>query len=88
MFNASDIREHAEIIGKDGQHVGTVDRVEGSRIKLTKADSQMQGAEHAGHHHFIALDLVENVQGNRVHLSVTGKDAISDEQEQSGRAVH
>ena len=57
MFNASDIREHSEVIGKDGQHVGTVDRVEGSRIKLTKADSQ--GAAHAGHHHFIALDLVE-----------------------------
>lgn len=86
MFNASDIREHSEVIGKDGQHVGTVDRVEGSRIKLTKADSQ--GAAHAGHHHFIALDLVENVQGNRVHLSVSGKDAIKDEQEQSGRAVH
>jgi hypothetical protein len=86
MFNASDIREHAEIIGKDGQHVGTVDRVEGSRIKLTKADSQ--GAAHAGHHHFIDLDLVETVQDNRVHLSVTSKEAISDEQEQSGKSVH
>jgi hypothetical protein len=86
MFNVSDIQEHAEIIGKDGRHVGTVDRIEGSRIKLTRADSQ--GAEHAGHHHFIALDLVETVQDNRVHLSVPGSEAIGDEQEQSGRAVH
>ena len=86
MFNASDIHEHAEIIGKDGQHVGTVDRVEGGRIKLTKADSQ--GVAHAGHHHFIDLGLVETVQDNRVHLSVSSKEAMSDEQEQSGRAVH
>jgi hypothetical protein len=86
MINVSDIQEHAEIIGKDGRHVGTVDRIEGSRIKLTRVDSQ--GAEHAGHHHFIALDLVETVQDNRVHLSVPGSEAIGDEQEQNGRAVH
>jgi hypothetical protein len=33
MINASQIQEHAEIIGSDGIHVGTVDRVEGGRIK-------------------------------------------------------
>lgn len=86
MINASEIREHAEIIGKDGQHVGTVDRVEGNRIKLTKADSQ--GAAHAGHHHYIELDLVDTVQDNRVHLSVDGSEAVSHEEEQSGGAVH
>jgi hypothetical protein len=86
MINASQIKEHSEIIGKDGMHVGTVDRVEGSRIKLTKADSQ--GAAHAGHHHFIELDLVETVQDNRVHLSVSGKEAMSEEEEQSGKAIH
>jgi len=35
MVNASQIQEHMEIKGSDGQHVGTVDRVEGDRIKLT-----------------------------------------------------
>ena len=35
----SDIKEHMEVIGADGVHVGTVDKVEGSRIKLTKKDS-------------------------------------------------
>jgi hypothetical protein len=29
-------REHMEVIGADGVHVGTVDKVEGNRIKLTK----------------------------------------------------
>ena len=33
------IKEHMEVIGADGVHVGTVDRVENNRIKLTKADS-------------------------------------------------
>ena len=31
-----DIKEHMEVIGADGVHVGTVDKVEGDRIKLTK----------------------------------------------------
>ena len=33
-----DIKEHMEVIGADGVHVGTVDKVEGGRIKLTKKD--------------------------------------------------
>jgi hypothetical protein len=38
MADISKIKEHMEVIGADGAHVGTVDRVEGKRIKLTKAD--------------------------------------------------
>jgi hypothetical protein len=51
MADLSKIQEHAEVIGADGVHVGTVDKVEGNRIKLTKQDSG-QGS-HEGHHHFI-----------------------------------
>ncbi len=39
MVDASQIKEHAEVIGADGVHVGTVDHVQGDRIKLTKNDS-------------------------------------------------
>ena len=46
-----DIKEHMEVIGADGVHVGTVDKVDGGRIKLTKKDSG-EGS-HKGHHHFI-----------------------------------
>src|SRR5262249_16697794 len=46
-----DIKEHMEVIGADGVHVGTVDRMEGGRIKLTKKDSG-EGS-HKGHHHFV-----------------------------------
>jgi uncharacterized protein DUF2171 len=34
-----EIKEHMEVIGADGVHVGTVDKVEGGRIKLTKKDA-------------------------------------------------
>ena len=51
----ADIKEHMEIIGADGVHIGTVDRVEGNRIKLTKMDSG-EGS-HKGHHHFIDKKL-------------------------------
>ena len=51
MTDISKIREHMEVIGADGVHVGTVDKVDGQRIKLTKADSG-EGA-HKGHHHYI-----------------------------------
>ena len=37
MINASQIKEHMEIKGSDGSHVGTVDRVEGNRIKSVGA---------------------------------------------------
>ena len=52
----NDIKEHMEVIGADGVHVGTVDKVEGNRIKLTKKDSG-EGS-HKGHHHYIDRGLV------------------------------
>ena len=51
MVDHSDIKEHAAIIGADGVHVGTVDHLQGDRIKLTKQDSA------DGKHHFISLGL-------------------------------
>ena len=75
-----DIREHMEVIGADGVHVGTVDHVDGDRIKLTKADSgaQIEGAEgaHSGHHQYISLGLVAGVEGDQVRLSATGANAV------------
>ena len=72
MADASGIREHMEVIGADGVHVGTVDAVDGDRIKLTKADS---GMAHEGHHHYILLGLVAEVEGDKVRLSATGANA-------------
>jgi hypothetical protein len=86
MIDAARIKEHAEVIGADGAHVGTVDRVEGSRIKLTRKDSGEGG--HRGHHHFIPLELVADIEGDRVRLSADGDVAVTFEEEEGGKAVH
>ena len=74
-----DIKEHMEVIGADGVHVGTVDKVEGGRIKLTKKDSG-EGA-HKGHNHFIDKGLIAGVEGNKVRLSANGAVAVTMEEE-------
>ncbi|TKD50056.1 DUF2171 domain-containing protein [Sphingomonas baiyangensis] len=91
MADLNDVREHMEVIGADGAHVGTVDRVEEGRIKLTKKDSgaEVEGAEgaHAGHHHFIDGGLVAGVEGDKVRLSANADVAVAFETEESGDPV-
>lgn len=85
MSGIEDIREHMEVIGADGVHLGTVDRVEGDRIKLIRADS---GIGHEGEHHYIPQGLIAEVEGDKVRLSARG-DVVADlfEQEQSGQPI-
>ena len=75
----TDIKEHREVIGADGVHIGTVDKVEAHRIKLTKKDSG-EGS-HKGHHHYIDRGLVAGVEGNKVRLSAIGAVAVTMEEE-------
>jgi hypothetical protein len=82
MADLSQIKEHAEVVGADGVHVGTVDGVEGNRIKLTKKDSG-QGA-HEGHHHYISGGLVASVEGGTVRLSANADVAVTFEEEEAG----
>jgi hypothetical protein len=84
-MNDSRVKEHMEVIGADGVHIGTVDRVENGRIKLVKADSGE--GHHRGHHHFIDLGLVADVEGEKVRLSANAAVAVTFEEEQSGKAV-
>ena len=79
MADASAIKDHMEIIGADGVHVGTVDHVDGDRIKLTKADSGT--GSHEGHHHYISLGLVAEVEGDTVRLSANADVAVTFEEE-------
>ena len=67
MAGFEDIREHMEVIGADGVHLGTVDRIEGDRIKLTRESSG--SGSHEGHHHFIPAGLIAEVEGDAVRLS-------------------
>ena len=82
MGGFDEIREHMEVIGADGVHVGTVDRIEGDRIKLTKADSGL--GSHQGHHHFVSRGLVAEVEGDKVRLSANADVAVLFEEEKDG----
>jgi len=85
MADTSAIKEHMEVIGADGVHVGTVDHLDGDRIKLTKKDSGPEVTEgtgsHEGHHHYISLGLVADVEGDKVRLSANADVAVTFEEE-------
>lgn len=83
MTDLSQIREHMEVIGADGVHIGTVDHVDGNRIKLVKADS----GSHGDHHHYFSVGLIAGVEGNQVRLSANGDAAVLLEEEESGGAI-
>jgi hypothetical protein len=64
------IKEHMEVLGSDGVHVGTVDHLEGrDQVKLTKDDPDA-----GGEHHFIPLAWVDHVD-EHVHLKQSGAEA-------------
>ncbi len=65
-------------------HVGTVDHVEGDRIKI-KRERQLRSVR--GHHHHIEIGFVVGVEGNKVRLSANADIAVTLEEEPSGRPV-
>lgn len=79
-----EIKQGMEVIGADGVHVGTVDRIEGNRIKLKKSDSF---GKHEGHHHYVEMGFVAGVEGRKVRLSANADIAVTLEEEKSGRPV-
>ncbi|WP_037491589.1 DUF2171 domain-containing protein [Sphingobium indicum] len=83
MADLNLIKEHMEIIGADGVHIGTVDHVEGDRIKMTRADS----GSHGDHHHYFSGGLVTAVEGNQVRLSAAGSAALLLEEEEGGEPL-
>ena len=68
MIKTQDIKEHMEVLGSDGAHVGTVDHLEGAdKIKLTKSDAK------DGRHHIIPVGWIDHVDAH-VHLNKPAKD--------------
>jgi hypothetical protein len=70
MINTSQIREHMEVKGADGKHVGTVDHMEGNRIKLTKSDPAS-----GGEHHYLDLAMVKEIKDGAVCLNKSADEA-------------
>jgi hypothetical protein len=83
MTHLSQVKPDMKVIGADGAPVGTVDAVEGDRIKLTRADS----GSHEGHHHYLSGGLVAGVEDDVVRLSATGANAAFLEEEKGGEAL-
>ncbi len=63
------VREHMNVIGADGTHVGTVDSVDGNRIKLTRDDSS------DGAHHYLSTGLIAGIENGELRLSADGANA-------------
>jgi hypothetical protein len=76
------VAEHMEVVGSDGSHIGTVDKVRGDRILLTKADPGAGGV-----HHSVPCSWVETVE-DKVVLNRSADQARSDWQaEGEGQAL-
>lgn len=71
MTDKSLIKEHAEIVGSCGNHVGTVDSLDGDFIKLTKDDSA------DGKHHYLPVAAVADVQDGRITMVVNRTAVLS-----------
>lgn len=65
------IREHMEVVGDDGEHIGTVDRIEGDMLKLTRSDPQA-----GGEHHWIPAAWVTGID-QVVRLNMPAHQAIA-----------
>lgn len=77
------IREHMEVVGSDDQHVGTVDKVAGDRIILTKSDPESGGA-----HHSLSCSDIDKIDGERIKLECSAEQAKQRWRDESrGRAL-
>jgi len=64
------IREHMEVVGSDDEHVGTVDKIAGDRIILTKSDPESGGV-----HHSLSCSDLDRIEGDKVILDCKADEA-------------
>ena len=64
------LHELVEVVGNDDKHVGTVDKVAGDRIILTKSDQDSGGT-----HHSLSCSEIERVEGDKVMLDCSAEEA-------------
>ncbi|MGC4251994.1 MAG: DUF2171 domain-containing protein [Sphingobium sp.] len=78
----SQVREHMEVVGSDGEHVGTVDKLRGDRIVLTKNDEDAGGV-----HHSVPCSWIKSVDAQKVTLEKTAEQAQSAWRTERDRAL-
>lgn len=57
------VRERMPVLTPDGKQVGTVDHVDGDRIKLTRTDSP------DGQHHYLTTSQIGGIENGQIRLS-------------------
>ena len=70
MVDLALIKEHLEVVGSDGGHVGRVDHVLGDHIELAKLD--LAGGFK---HHLIPVSWVDDIDDDKVRLTLTQEEA-------------
>lgn len=80
MFEKLRIKQHMEVTNSAGQHVGTVDEVDGDTIKLTRSDSS------DGQHHYLDFEAVDRIEDNRIYLKAgyAPQARVAEQQQQTG----
>ncbi len=63
---AEQIREHMDVIDQNGARVGTVDQVDGDRIKLTRDSTA------SGEHEYLPLSEVAGIESGCIRLRQQG----------------
>jgi hypothetical protein len=66
MISASQIKEHMEVKGSDGKHVGTVLGVENGRVKIASG----------GMDHYIDIATIDAIKDDAVNLSKTAEEMV------------
>jgi hypothetical protein len=74
-MDTTKIREHMQVYSNDNSVFGTVDKVEGESIKLTK--------DMSGQHHYIPTSWVEKVD-DKVYLNRSRDEANARMEERGG----
>lgn len=64
------VSQHMEVIGSDKKHVGTVDKIAGDRLILTKSDPDSGGV-----HHSLSCSDIDRVEGDKVILECASDKA-------------
>ena len=64
------VREQMEVLGSDNEHVGTVDRVAGDRLILTRSDPEAGGV-----HHSLMCTSIDRIEGDKVILDTSAEQA-------------
>jgi hypothetical protein len=75
MPDLSLVKTDMNVVTSDGVHLGTVDRIEGSRVFLSAADYPPGTGGDSDRHEYVDVGLVDTIEGDTVRLSVTASAA-------------